>query len=98
MKEYTVFSLLAAGAVFWLDGRLKTAVLRSRIFWVFLLVMYVFKLVANGYLTGRPIVLYNETFFLGIRLGTIPLEDFVYGFSIIAFSVVLWEFFKRRWG
>jgi len=42
MKEYTVFSLLAAGAVFWLDHRLRTSVLRSRIFWIFLLVMYVF--------------------------------------------------------
>lgn len=96
MKEYTLLSLIAAALVFLLDHRLRTRVLRTRIFWIFLLVMYAFKLIANGYLTWRPIVLYNPAFFLGVRLGTIPLEDFVYGFSIIGFSVVLWEYLKRR--
>jgi hypothetical protein len=58
--------------------------------------MYGFKLVANGYLTWRPIVIYGQEHFLGARLGTIPLEDFVYGFALIGLSVVLWEYFRRR--
>jgi len=96
LKEYTVLTVLAALAVVWLDRQLGTRVLRKRIFWIFLLVMFGFKLLANGYLTWRPIVLYNPSHFLGFRLVTIPLEDFVYGFSIIASSVILWEYYKRR--
>jgi lycopene cyclase domain-containing protein len=59
-------------------------------------VMFGFKLIFNGYLTSRPIVLYGTGFFLGLRLGTIPLEDFMFGFSMIALSVVLWEYFRTR--
>ncbi len=58
--------------------------------------MYGFKLIANGYLTWRPIVIYGQEHFLGVRLGTIPLEDFVYGFALIGLSVVLWEYFRGR--
>ena len=50
----------------------------------------------NGVLTGtgleNPIVNYNPGDFLGIRLGTIPIEDGVYGYT--QFLLVLY-FFKR---
>ena len=94
--EYTIAAVIAAGCVVLLDLRLGTGVLRRREFWIFLAVMYGFKLIANGYLTWRPIVLYSPDHFLGIRLGTIPLEDFVYGFALIGMSVVLWEHFLSR--
>jgi len=50
----------------------------------------------NGVLTGTglesPIVNYNPDDFLGIRMGTIPVEDAVYGYT--QFLLVLY-FFKR---
>lgn len=50
----------------------------------------------NGVLTGTgletPIVNYNPGDFLGIRMGTIPVEDAVYGYS--QFLLVLY-FFKQ---
>jgi lycopene cyclase domain-containing protein len=94
--EYTVSAAGAAACVILLDRWLGTRVLRRREFWLFLAVMYGFKLIANGYLTWRPIVIYGREHFLGARLGTIPLEDFVYGFALIGLSVVLWEYFRRR--
>ncbi len=59
-------------------------------------IMIFFKVTSNGYLTGRPIVLYNPEYFLGIRLGTIPVEDFLYGFGLITITLVLWEYFVRK--
>ena len=94
--EYTIAAIVAAACVALLDRQLGTGVLRRREFWVFLAVMYGFKLIANGYLTWRPIVIYGREHFLGARLGTIPLEDFVYGFALIGLSVVLWEYFRPR--
>jgi len=96
MKEYTIAAVVAALLVVLLDGKLGTRVLRQSAFWIFLAVMYAFKLLVNGYLTWRPIVTYNSEFFLGLRLFTIPVEDFVYGFSLIAMSVILWEYLKAR--
>jgi len=94
MKEYTIAAVAAALLVAFLDRKLRTRVLRQSAFWIFLAVMYAFKLLANGYLTWRPIVTYNSEFFLGVRVFTIPVEDFIYGFSLIALSVILWEYFK----
>jgi lycopene cyclase domain-containing protein len=96
VKEYTICSIAAAVFSAWLDSRLETGVLRKGAFWLTLGVMFAFMLLANGYLTWRPVVLYNSAYFMGVRLGTIPLEDFVYGFSIITLSVVLWERLKKR--
>jgi lycopene cyclase domain-containing protein len=96
MMEYTVAAAGSALLLIVLDYRLRTGVLRQKRFWMFLGVMYGFKLIVNGYLTWRPVVRYTDGQYLGIRLGTIPLEDFVFGFSLITLSVVLWEYLKRR--
>ncbi|HBX62458.1 MULTISPECIES: lycopene cyclase domain-containing protein [unclassified Empedobacter] len=62
---------------------------------VFMLLMLGFFPV-NGILTGTglesPIVNYNPDDFLGIRMGTIPIEDAVYGYT--QFLLVLY-FFKQ---
>lgn len=96
MKEYTMLAAASVAVVTALDVFLGTRVMRRGAFWIFLGVMYFFKLIFNGYLTWRPIVLYGPDMFLGIRLGTIPVEDFFFGFSMMALTVILWEVFTRR--
>jgi len=62
-------------------------------------ITYVVSLVpfflVNGILTGsgisEQIVWYNSSQFSGIRIGTIPLEDFFYGFSLIALNIIGYE-------
>ena len=56
--------------------------------------------VVNGILTGTGIegnvVWYNDDQNLGIRLGTIPVEDTVYAFSMILMNLFLFDFFKKK--
>lgn len=56
--------------------------------------------IANGLLTGTwleaPIVWYNNAQNLGIRLGTIPIEDSLYGLLLIALNIHLYEYFKSK--
>ncbi len=96
MKEYTILALAAAVGAVVLDRLLGTHLLVRRSFWVAMAIMFFFKIPSNGYLTGRPVVLYDPAYFLGIRLGTIPVEDFFYGFGLITLSLVLWEYFVRK--
>ncbi len=97
VKEYTLLATLSAVLTVFIDlGLLRTRVLLRPLFWIFLAVMYCFKTVVNGYLTARPIVTYGDEFYLGVRLFTIPVEDYVYGFSLMTLTVVFWEYFKQK--
>lgn len=64
------------------------------------LIMYVIALapmlIVNGFLTALPVVTYNNAENLNFRLGTIPVEDFVYNFILMSMNIGLYEFFKSR--
>jgi len=96
MKEYTLLSVFSAALVLTADLLLKTNLLKRKLFWFFLLVILFFKFVVNGYLTGRNIVIYNPGFFMGLRIGSIPVEDFIFGFSMVTLVIIFWEHFKRQ--
>ncbi len=94
--EYTFSALLSAVGVVILDRCMGTRLLTRPRFWLFLAIMYTFMIPVNGYLTARPIVLYGTEHHMGIRLLTMPVEDFVYGFSFMTFTLIVWEFFKKK--
>jgi lycopene cyclase domain-containing protein len=54
----------------------------------------------NGVLTGtgieEPVIWYNNSENLNIRLGTIPVEDAFYGMLLILLNISLFEFFQKR--
>lgn len=56
--------------------------------------------IVNSWLTGsftdEPVVWYNDAENLGIRAGTIPVEDFFYCFSMLYGSVLIFEWLKSR--
>jgi lycopene cyclase domain-containing protein len=55
-------------------------------------------IIVNGILTGSliegEIVWYNPAEITGIRLITIPVEDFAYGFSLIFINLLLIDYFQ----
>lgn len=70
--------------------------LRSRNFWAAILLTYLPFLLANGVLTSLPIVWYDAAQILAVRVGSIPLEDFFYSFSMLALAVLLYDL-AGRW-
>lgn len=96
-KEYTglaiaAFSLAMAG-----DHLMSTGVFRDRRAHMLAAFIFVWTGLFNGYLTARPVVRYDPQYQLDIRLGTIPIEDFVYGLSLLAWVMVLYRYACRRW-
>jgi len=84
-----IFGLLALILAFLWNKEL----LRS--FFITFLFMLIPFFMVNGVLTGTAIpgnvVWYNDEQNLGIRLGTIPVEDTVYAFSLILFNLLLFQ-------
>lgn len=95
MKEYTVLAVISVAITVLVDFKSKTLLLRRKEFYLFISVILFFKFLVNGYLTGRQIVIYNPADFLEARLGSIPLEDFLFGFSMVTLSIIFWEYFKK---
>ena len=95
MKEYTLISVVAVVLTVLIARKSASRLFQRREFFIFLLIILFFKFLVNGYLTSQLIVIYNPRFFLNVRIGSIPVEDFLFGFSMVTMTIVLWEHFKR---
>lgn len=98
-KLYTLCSFGLFAILMLLQSLFKFPYL-SRYLLSFIIIFIPF-LIVNSWLTGsftaEPIVFYNNSENLGIRLGTIPVEDCFYCFSLLYSSVLLFEFFKIKY-
>lgn len=65
-------------------------------FYIAYLVSLIPFYIVNGILTSIPIVLYNNTQNMGLRIGTIPFEDHFYSMSLILINLIFFEHFKNR--
>jgi lycopene cyclase domain-containing protein len=94
--EYTILASVSVILVIITDLVLGTRLILNKKFWVFWGVMFILMFIINGYLTWRPIVIYGDKFYLHVRLFTIPVEDFLFGFSLITSNIIIWEYFTAR--
>ncbi len=53
-------------------------------------------LIVNGILTSLPVVEYNDLHNLGIRVFSIPVEDFAYFFLLLLINVTIYEYLKQQ--
>ena len=95
-QTYTLTVLLSVALFFILTAVLQPDLLNSRHFWLAMLLTYVPFLIFNGLLTGIPIVVYNDAENWGIRVYTIPLEDFFYSLSLLGFNILVYLPLRRR--
>ena len=93
---YTATVFLACGLALGAMQALVPATLRSRNFWAALGLTYLPFLVANGFLTGIPVVRYDDAENLALRVGPIPLEDFFFSFSMLGLSILVYDGVGKR--
>jgi lycopene cyclase domain-containing protein len=95
---YTLSALVGAAAVVALELLwLRTGLFRRRSFWVAYAICLFFQVLVDGWLTkeSAAIVRYDPDEITGWRFPwDIPVEDYVYGFALIALTLLLWE--RRR--
>ena len=75
---------------------LKSQMMTRGIFWITYALILPFQLLTNWWLTSNQIVMYADSEIMGRRLAGAPIEDLLFGFSMILLTLSAWEFFKAR--
>ena len=75
---------------------LRTQMMTRGIFWLTYGLILPFQLLTNWWLTSKNIVMYSANDIIGRRLAGAPIEDLLFGFSMILVTLALWEFFSRK--
>ena len=84
---------------------LRTRLLTRKAFWAAYAIVVFFQLLTNGILTGFNIVRYNGDVIIGSatpvligdgRLFFAPIEDLMFGFSLVVQTMAWWVFWGRR--
>lgn len=92
-KDYTV-TVLVVSAVFLIIGQVSS-LFSSLHFWMFIGISMVPFLIFNGVLTSLPVVEYGSRAIWGVRVYTIPLEDFFYCFTLLGLNALVYSLFTR---
>lgn len=103
---YTVAAVIGvAGAVILDLVVLRTKLLLRKGFWASYLIIVCYQLLVNGILTGQRLVVYRSSAILGDatphfvghwRIAYAPVEDLLFGFSLIVQTLVWWTWFGRQ--
>ena len=98
-KDYT-FSTFILISLFLLWHQFKNnSDYLPQFYFTYLIILIPFFIV-NGILTGTgidtPVVWYNDIENLGIRMGTIPVEDTFYGMLLILLNVTIFEYLEKK--
>ncbi len=99
-RLYTSVTFISTGFFLLLHVFWFKAMYLGRFFLMYFVTLIPFFIV-NGLLTGayipEEVVHYDDGQNLGIRLGTIPLEDMVYGLFMLLMNVTIYEFLKSKY-
>jgi len=94
---HTTVSLIAVLATVVLDlWVLRTRLLTRRVYWVSYAIVLFFQLLTNEWLTSRGVFRYDPDAILGWRIGHAPVEDFLFGFALVTWSMCFWVWWGRR--
>lgn len=69
---------------------------RSRWTLLGIILSYIPFLIFNGIFTYIPIVIYNPDAIIGLRVISIPIEDFFYSFSLISLTLFFYFLFREK--
>ena len=75
---------------------IRSKMLTRGIFWITYGLILPFQLLTNWWLTSKEIVMYAPSQIIGTRLAGAPIEDLLFGFSMIVLTLSLWDYFAKK--
>jgi lycopene cyclase domain-containing protein len=94
---YSTLAVVAVVAAIALDlVVLGTRMVLSRPFWVSYAIMLAFQVIVDGLLAGVPVVRYRASAVVGWRVAYAPVEDVLFGFALVLWTLAAWTWLGRR--
>lgn len=94
VAEYPLFTVLAIVLVVLAElAWFRTGIFRSVQYWLSILIVWVFQILVDGWLTklSAPIVIYSPAQQSGLRFPwDIPIEDFGFGWAMVTLTILVW--------
>ncbi|MEU4805624.1 lycopene cyclase domain-containing protein [Actinosynnema sp. NPDC023587] len=95
MPEYLVTAVVSVVLVVAVElFAWRTGLFRKPAYWLALAVVLAFQIPVDGWLTKltAPVVRYADWTISGLRIPwDIPVEDFLFAFSMVTLTLLLWE-------
>lgn len=70
---------------------IRSRLVTTAVFWIAYVIILFFQLIMNGLLTGIPIVTYDPSVHLGLRVANAPVEDIGFGFGLVLITLATWH-------
>lgn len=90
-RDYTALSFWMLGLFLFIGMTYFRAMIEMQNVWIYLGICYLPFSIFNGILTSLPIVSYHPRAILGLRVGTIPVEDFFYNLAYLGFILIVYK-------
>lgn len=74
----------------------KRKLITKKAFWISYAIILPFQLLTNWWLTSREIVAYAPEAIFGFRIAAAPLEDLLFGFTLILITLDNWVTVTRK--
>ena len=94
-RIYTVVTFTLLGMFLTLNLITLKSWFLGRFFLTYLISLIPFAIV-NGLLTSMPVLIYNDLENSGIRIGTIPFEDFFYSMLMLLMNITFYEHLLKK--
>ena len=86
---WTALGFVAASLIFDIYIT-KISLIKRKVFWTSYSIILGFQLLTNWWLTSRNIVMYRSGAIIGTKIASAPLEDLLFGFSLVLAVLSLW--------
>lgn len=100
-RLYTGVTFISTGIFLLLHLFVFKSEYLGRFYLAYIIIFLLPFMVVNGILTGsfimEEVVRYNNAENLGIRIFTIPIEDFIYGLLLFLMNVTIYEAILKKW-
>ncbi|AAT44119.1 lycopene cyclase domain-containing protein [Picrophilus oshimae] len=93
---YMLLASVFTAFIILLTLKIMPSLYRSSNYWLFIIIMYIPFIVFDHFLTSLPVFTYGVHAIINIRILSIPVEEFIYVYSLMNFYALFYNIYKKR--